>query len=254
MTMPGVDQLRFLLNLPRAEWVQPLSPVDSPRVQPLSTSFDQALASALERRPELQRQQIEIERAGLDVKLARANRLPSLDASVGYGLLGQRSQYADALEQLTSNDARVWSAGLSFRWTPLNESASAELAMRRLEQQARETELQAQRQALRLELRAALRALSTADRSLAAAAKFRDLAERSLDAEQRRFLNGTSDNFYVAQRQTDLAGARLAELAAVVAHQKATTALRAAMGVLLEDRNVVLDVAGAPGDPVLGGD
>src|SRR5690606_32072393 len=105
-----------------------------------------------------------------------------------------------------------------------------------------QTERRAQELALRLELRAAPRNLETAERSVRAAGKFRSLAERSLDAEQGRFLNGTSDNFYIAQRQNDLAAARLAELAALVQHRKAATALRAAMGVLLEERGVVLDV------------
>jgi outer membrane protein TolC len=240
----AMDQLRFLLNLPKDEWSQPLLPRDRPEFERLAIDFDPALAKALQHRPELLQRQLDVSRAELDVRVARADRLPALDASVSYGVLGQRPGYTGALEQLSSNDARVWSAAVNFSWTPFNEAASAELEARELGRRAARSEREAQELALRLELRAALRSLETAERSVRAAGKFRSLAERSLDAEQRRFLNGTSDNFYVAQRQTDLAGARLSELAALVEHRKASTALRAAMGVLLEDRGVVLDVRG----------
>lgn len=240
----AMDQLRFLLNLPSDEWGRPLLPRDRPAFDRFDVAFEPALAQALRHRPELAQRDIDVKRADLDVRVARANRLPALDASASYGLLGQRPGYGDTLDQLGSNDARVWSAGVNFSWTPFNESASAELEARQLERQAAHTNREAQELALRLELRAALRGLETAERSVRAAGKFRSLAERSLDAEQRRFLNGTSDNFYVSQRQNDLAGARLSELAALVQHRKAATALRAAMGVLLDDRGVVLDVRG----------
>jgi outer membrane protein len=238
----AMDQLRFLLNLPRDEWARPLLPRDKPEFARLAIGLEPALAQALRHRPELSQRDLDVRRAELDVRVARQERLPALDASVSYGVLGQRPGYDDTLGQLSSNDARVWSAGVNFSWAPFNQAASAELEARELGRSAARTEREAFELALRLELRSALRSLETAERSVRAAGKFRSLAERSLDAEQRRFLNGTSDNFYIAQRQNDLAGARLSELAALVQHRKAATALRAAMGVLLEDRGVVLDV------------
>jgi outer membrane protein len=241
----AMDQLRFLLNLPKDEWSRPLLPRDRPEFERLAIDFEPALAKAIEHRPELMQRELDVSRAELDVRVAKAERLPALDATASYGVLGQRPGYAGALEQLSSNDARVWSAGVNFSWTPFNEAASATLEARELGRQAARSQREAQELGLRLELRSALRSLETAERSVRAAGKFRSLAERSLDAEQRRFLNGTSDNFYVAQRQSDLAGARLSELAALVEHRKAATALRAAMGVLLEDRGVVLELRGA---------
>lgn len=238
----ATDQLRTLLNLPAEQWSEPLLPVDAPAFQPLQVSFDEALRTALERRPEIEQRAIDLSRAALDVRAARAARLPGLDATVAYGLIGQRAEYGSTLDQLLSADARAWSAGLSFSWTPFNEAASAEYEARRVGEQAARTGLEQQRLALRLELRTALRSLETAERAVAAAAKFRRLAEQSLDAEQRKFLNGTSDNFYIAQRQNDLASAQLAELAAVVQHRRAATSLRAAMGVLLEQHDIELEV------------
>lgn len=241
----AMDQLRSLINLPQEQWARPLLPRDEPRFDRLVIDLEPALAQALQHRPELRQRDLDVQRADLDVRVAQQNRLPALDASVSYGVLGQRPGYGDTLDQLTSNDARVWSAGVNFNWTPFNEAASAELESRELGRRAAHTEREVFELALRLELRTALRSLDTAERSVRAAGKFRSLAERSLDAEQRRFLNGTSDNFYIAQRQNDLAGARLSELTALIQHRKAATALRAAMGVLLDDRGIVLDLRNA---------
>ncbi len=240
----ATDQLRHLLNQPREAWAQPILPLDVPEFDDLQVGYEAALDQALHNRPELAQLKLDLQRAALDVRVASTERLPQLDASLSYGLVGQRADYTGALDRMVSADARAWSALLSFTWTPLNRAAGARLEQLRLSERALRTLQDQALLDLRLELRTAIRSLETADRSVRAAARFRGLAERSLDAEQRKFLNGTSNNFFVAQRQDDLARARLAELAALIQHRKAATSLRAAMGVLLEHRRVKLDVYG----------
>ncbi|MEY4545096.1 MAG: hypothetical protein RL685_1291 [Pseudomonadota bacterium] len=238
----AADQLRYLLNLPREAWAQPLLPLDVPQFDDLQVGYETALDQALKNRPELAQLKLDLQRAALDVRVASSDRLPQLDASVSYGLVGQRGDYSGALDRLVSADARAWSALLNFTWTPLNRAAGARLESLRLSERALRTLQDQTLLDLRLELRTAIRGLETADRSVRAAARFRGLAARSLDAEQRKFLNGTSSNFFVAQRQDDLARARLAELSALIQHRKAATSLRGAMGVLLDHRHVKLDV------------
>jgi outer membrane protein TolC len=237
----STDQLRHLLNLPREAWAEPILPLEAPEFDPLRVSFEDAFSQALQNRPELLQLKLDLERAALDLRVASSERLPQLDASLSYGLVGQRSGYQSSLNQLLSADARAWSAIVNFSWTPFNQAARARLESLRLSERTLRTLQDQSLLDLRLELRSALRGLDTADRSVRAAAKFRALAERSLDAEQRKFLNGTSNNFFVAQRQDDLSRARLAELSALIQHRKAATAVRAAMGVLLEQRRVRLD-------------
>ena len=54
-------------------------------------------------------------------------------------------------------------------------------------------------------------------------------------------MNGTSSNFFVAQRQADVAQARLSELLAAIRHQRAKGDLELAMGTLLESRGIRLE-------------
>ena len=55
-------------------------------------------------------------------------------------------------------------------------------------------------------------AVESSAKSIDAAAKARELAERNLDAEQKKFANGMSTNYQVLQIQSDLAAAQAAEL------------------------------------------
>lgn len=239
------DQLRRVLNLPRSTWTQPILPLDTPRFDDTPIAFDGALAKALANRPEWKQRQIDIDKAALDAKVAATERLPQLDASFTYGVLGQQTtSFRSVFDQLTSADAPVWTAGLNLTWTPFNVAADAQLASRRAAERAARTSQDQQLVDLQIELRAAIRNLETALRSVRAAGTFRTLAERSLDAEQRKFLNGTSSNFFITQRQNDVLTAQLAELSALIRHQKAMTTLNAATGVLLDDRRIRIDVRG----------
>jgi outer membrane protein TolC len=236
------DDFRKILNLPKEAWKEPILPLDTPRFDDQPVTCDSALARALKNRPEWKQRHIDVDKAALDARVAASEQLPQLDASFTYGLVGQKTAFRGALDQIASADAPAWTAALNLTWTPFNVTANAKLAAKRATESAARTALDQQLLDVYAELRTAIRALETAIRSVRAAATFRTLAERSLDAEQRKFLNGTSNNFFVAQRQNDVVQAKLAEVAALIRHQKAVTTLKAAMGVLLEDERVQLDV------------
>jgi outer membrane protein len=238
----GADRLRRVLNLPRSEWTRPLVPVDPPRYEEPRVNLDESMALALKNRPELAQRRIDIERTSLDLRKARADRLPTLDVGLGYGLIGQQSGYQGTLEQMVSNNVKSWTAWASFSWSPLMLAARAQVDSSLAGQRAAEVQLERQRLDLLVELRDDLREIETAARQVRAAARFRVLATRALDVEQRKFQDGSSNNFMIGQRQAELAQAQLAELGAVIRHRKARTALEAAMGTLIEARGVRLDV------------
>jgi outer membrane protein TolC len=235
------DALRRVLNLPRTEWVHAIVPTDPPQFVERSIPLESANEIALKNRPEIAQRRLDVEGAGLDVRVAKTERLPELDTSFSYGLVGQQPGYGPALNQLFSANVPAWSAGANLTWAPLMRATRAQVASLRATESARRTQLEQTSLDLYSELRDDLRALELGARQVRAAAKFRDLAQQALEAEQRKFLNGTSSNFIVAQRQADLASARQAELAALIGHRKSSTALEAAMGVLLEERGIRLD-------------
>jgi outer membrane protein TolC len=239
----AADRFRRVLNLPSGEWPTAVLPTDPLQFTDQPVELATAHEIALRNRPEIVQKRVDVDRADLDAHVAATNLLPQLDVGFSYGLAGQRGTYSDTLDQLFSNDVPAWTASVIFNWTPLMRAARAQLAALRAGQRAARTQLDQQRVDLYVELREDIRQLDFAARQVRAAARFRDLAVRALDAEQRKFINGTSNNIFIAQRQSDLAQARQAELSALIGHQKAETALQAAMGVLLENRGIRLDVS-----------
>jgi outer membrane protein TolC len=204
-------------------------------------SLDVAASIADKNRPEIAQRRLDEKSADFEVKIAKTNRLPELDAVAGYGLVGQQVTYGSTLNQLFGASVPAWSAGVNLTWAPFMVGARAQLASLRATEQARHTQLEQSTLDLYAELRDDLRTLDLGVRQVRAAGKFRDLAQQALDAEERKFANGTSSNFFIAQRQADLALARRQELAALIGHRKASTALDAAMGVLLAERGIQLD-------------
>jgi outer membrane protein len=238
----SADQLRSLLNLPAGQWVDPILPIDAPSFAHVEVSFASAMDRAMVSRPELKEAALDLRRIALDLDVARNSRFPRLDLRGVVGTLGQDVDYGPTFDQSLRAEELQWSVGASFSWAPLGGAARAE--RRRLESAMRSNGLSRDQLVVqfREQIREAIRSIGTAERALLASARFRDLAERNLDVEQRRFLNGLSSNFIVAQRQAELSQARLAELDALIQHEKATSDLQLATGELLEARHLHFEV------------
>jgi outer membrane protein TolC len=240
----AADNLRRILALPEGQWSRPIIPVDAPDFAEASPSLEEALTTANDNRPELAQQKIDITRAKLDGRVADNGVLPNLDLSFTYQLNGQDFNYTKTVNNAFSADQRALTVMLNFSWTPFMQASKARAEQARVAKRSAEVQLEQVEIRIETEVRASIRALRSASRQVRAAARFRKLAERSLDIERRKFVDGTSNNFLVAQRQEELSQARQSELAAVIAHRKALTNLELSTGTLLDARNIELDVAG----------
>ncbi|MGE0551381.1 MAG: TolC family protein [Kofleriaceae bacterium] len=234
------DQLRSVLNLPREQWTRPILPTDVPKYQSTTTNAEDALAIALKNRPELSQLDLDLAASDLAVRKADNDRLPQIDVGVAGRVDGQDNKYSEALAQLGALDARGWNVFVNLTWTPLNRSAGAAAEIARIQRDQTAVTRQQRVQAVWYEVREAVRNQRSADQQVRAAARFRELASQSLEVEQRLYLNGTSDQITVAQRQDAVARAQLAEIDALVAHNRAAASLFRATGRLLPERHIEL--------------
>ena len=241
----AADTLRQLLNVPADEWDQPLLPIDQPSFAREVVSFDVAFSRAQAARPDLKMSHLDVQQAVLDLKLAQNHRLPQLSVQGSASVMGQDAEYAQALQQLAARAGWQWSAGLDFDWEPLGMKARAEVRSQQSAKYQRELSRERTLVKIRFDLRAALRGLDNAERQVYAAALSRELADRNLDIDHRRFLTGVQgvDNFKLAQRQSEQSSARLKELGALLQHERAHTQLLLAMGELLESRQLKFELA-----------
>lgn len=236
------DRLRGILALPRDQWARPILPTEVPRFVAQASRPEDMLAVALKNRPELAQLELDLQAAELSVRKADNDNLPQIDVGLSATVVGQDAGYRGAIDEIGRADAAGYRVMLNMTWTPLRRATAAAAEIERARQRIAVVRREQTVQDVWLAVRDAVRTQRSAALQVAAAARFRELSAQSLDVEQRKFLNGTSSNFFVAQRQEELAGAQLAELTAVLGYQKATAALLRATGQLLEERHISLEV------------
>jgi HAE1 family hydrophobic/amphiphilic exporter-1 len=257
------DRLRALLNLPEADWSRPIIPTDDVTFQRVSIDLDQAVARAIDNRPEMSQQRLDTENRRLQALYTRNQTLPTLDFGLGYdvaGLAGRQLEldgdgeptgrvlstgYGDAVSQLFGRDYPAWNIGVNFGIPIRNIGARATARAAELDlEQAVATTAQT-RQNIAVEVRAAARAVDTYAQAIEATRAAREAAERNLEAERRRYENGMTTNFQVLEVQQQLTDARVRELAALVGYNKAVAAYHRAIGDILEVHQIQV---GAPAD------
>ena len=235
------DVLRAAMNLPREQWSRPILPTELPSFAAERSSAETALDVALHHRPELRQRELDLQTTLLSLRQAENNQLPSINLGLNGSLFGVGTTYHSALDELgAKRDATGYAITLNLSWAPFNETANANAAIAQSNRRIATANRDQAVQDTWFQVRDAVRNQSSAERQVLAAAKFRELATENLAVEQRKFTSGTSSNFFIAQRQEDLANAQLAELTAVLQHKKANVALLWAEGALLDARRVVL--------------
>jgi outer membrane protein TolC len=225
----------------------------------------QAIQIALENRPEIRQVRLLMDNAEIDTAYTKNQRLPVLDVNAAYtqtglagspnlpsavqGLIGTpitgltAGKMSDALRQVFSGDYNTYSFGFSLQIPLSNKAASSDydraLRTRRLAQ----TQIDATAQQIALEVRTALNQVEMNQVHVETAGKSRDLAQKTLDAEQKKYELGVSTLFFVLQDQTNLSIAQTNEVQALVNYTKSLVALDRATGQTLSHNRIEIEKA-----------
>jgi len=258
----AADRLRQLLNLEGdAVWTTPILPTTDPERDRITIDVDQSIAAALAERSELRQQGMVIENLELDQRVFANLVKPRLDLQLRYGYNGLGGDvniggggpfdprppeivpggYGDALDQVVEAEFEGWSGGLVFGYPIQNREARAQSTIADLALAEGRTELDDLRLAVLTEVRRTVRAVEAAAEAIDLAKKSTELAERNLDAEQKRYENGLSTSFTVLEIQEDLTQARSREVTAIASYRRALVAYYRAMGKLLEENGIQLE-------------
>jgi outer membrane protein TolC len=228
------DRLRLLL-FPleeQSEWSLRLLPTSAPP-EPLATElgWDAAFQVALEHRPELQQLETDLEQKRLDWEVSRRNTMPKLDFTASGNSTGTSRQIADALETTRGFYYVGYSVGLLFEMPLGNRQFTGAEQRARYAYELAQRALRDRRNGIATEVREAVRNLNYLSERVAATSLASQVAQRQLDAEQRRLREGASTNFQVLQFQRDLETALTAEKNARMEYAKAAIRLQTAQGL-----------------------
>jgi outer membrane protein TolC len=254
------DQIKMLLAMTPDEEQAALTivPLDQPKYEARSVDLDQALATAMDKRPDLKLSKLSVKNSDLNLMYTKNQALPSLSLSAGWqspGISGTQILYdgnplfgsvigyvpggaAQALRDTFAFKYPNWNVGLTLNINLNNILSRAGVATAQVNLKQALLNLQNTQIQAVLELRNAVRSLQTTYKQVQAFRAARDLAEKKLAAEEEKLRVGLSTNYVVLQYQRDLTSARVSELQAIISYNLAQAGLDRSMGTSLEQRSI----------------
>jgi outer membrane protein len=236
------DLLRALIYDPASPdfWTLRIEPAEPPVFTATPIDIEAATRAALARRSDNEQSRKNIEAADINLRFFRDETLPDVTASFDYGLtglggtqflrgpgfpgpiIGQSERgFGSVLGDLFGNNFPSWTASLNVSY-PLGQTPqAANVARARLEYTQQQTQLRQAELLVVTQVREAGRQVLTNQRRVQTTTVSRELAERRLEAEERKLAAGTTTTFFVFQAQRDLAEARNNQLRAILDYQRA---------------------------------
>jgi outer membrane protein TolC len=252
------DRLRTLIFNPSAPdfWDVTIEPSDTVPFQAQSVDVDGAVRRALGERTDVQLAKNSLARSDISLKYFRNQTLPEVNAQAAYSsnavggivltpltsfpvggtvsrsILSERG-FGSVLGDVFSNAFPTWTFGLTVSYPIGSSTAESNLARARLQYSQAETQLKNLELQIAAQVRDAARQVQTNQKRVDSARAARELAERRLEAEEKKFAAGIQISFFVFQAQRDLAQARTNEIRAIADYNKSLVDFEAVQQVSL---------------------
>ncbi|MEO7157831.1 MAG: TolC family protein, partial [Vicinamibacterales bacterium] len=240
------DTIRTLVYNPGSPefWTVRIEPTDTVTFVPTTVDTDAAVKNALTQRTDFVNARKNLEINDVNIRYFRNQSLPDVTASANYNaqaIAGTQVVRArdpqtglptgaivsstsvglfNGLGSTFSGDFPGWSVQLDIAYPIGKSTQEAQLARARLQQTQAERQLSSLELAITTQVRDAARTVQTNAKRVDATRSSRVLAERRLEAEEKKYQAGMTQNFFVLQAQRDLNVARNNELLALVEYAK----------------------------------
>jgi outer membrane protein TolC len=242
------------------QWSAQITPTDSPTFDEGPVNLTASLDEARKSRPELKKLTLQAEITGLDIQYFKNQTKPQADltgtiATTGLAgaacntttnplciapptnLVGGYGKDLSNLAGLSTNNITV---GVTISFPLHNQTAEANLAGARIQQEQLQASYRSQDQAIEMDVRNAAQAVDTAQKRVVTSRHARESAEQQLTGEQKLYEVGRSTTFLLLQRQNELTVARTNELQAQTDYNKALADLQRATAATLRINSVVV--------------
>ena len=229
------DQFRALIMDPQTPsfWAMNFDLTDSPAFQAQAVDVEAAVRKALDARTDLVQQRKSLEENDLTLRYMHNQTLPDVNFQARYSMTAKGGKtfnydpngvllgttdvaYGSVMRSVLARDLPTWSFAVQVNYPIGNSSAEANLARARLQYGQAQTQLRSAELSVVTEVRNAARNVTTNQKRVESTRASRELQEKKLEAEQKKFAAGMSTTFFVLQAQRDLAQARNAELQAIL--------------------------------------
>jgi len=249
------DRLRTLVFTPGQPdfWRMRIEPADAVSFRAIAVDTDAAIARALQSRTDLVASRKQIESNDVNIRFFKNQTMPDVSASLAYfsqgvggtsfirgpggfpgPIIGQvEKSFGATLKDMFTGNFPTWTLGVQVSYPIGQANTEAALARARLQDQQARKQLQSQELQVASQIRELARQVQTNAKRVDATRASRTLAERRLEAEEKKLAAGTSTSFLVFQAQRDLNQARNNELSALLDYSKSAVDFETAQDVPL---------------------
>lgn len=248
----ALDNLKLLLGIPVDHTVRLRGALEAERnASALLVARDQAVNEALARRPDLEQARIGIELEAIQLKVAKSEYLPNLDAFLNIGYTGSvpdnrfitvsnpNDPFAYSREELGYFSDAYWdtsvNAGFRLSWTLFNGLGShRRIQQRKIALEKARVDHEFLERSVAVEVDQALRNLRTARQRMDAQEQNVGRAELNYTFAEARLQEGVATPIEVREASAQLDASRLNYLQAIHDFLVAESAFEAAVGTPIE--------------------
>ncbi len=237
------DDLKQVMNLSNNSLLSDVSivPLDRASFKVHDIALNESIEIALENRPEVYEQGLDIENARIKVRQQRNQLLPTLDFEAGIRYQGLDSNKGNAIDRALSQDFQSEFFGIMFEVPLGNREARSNYSKAILEERQTVFNTRKVRQEIVVEVRKAVRQIKTNAERIKASKKAKELSRERLVAEEKKFKVGRSTSLEVIRAQEDLAVSEGRATNALVDYQISLGDLDAVLGTILDKYSIIIE-------------
>lgn len=212
----------------------------------LAVDIGTELTKALANRPDLAAQHLQLAKDDLNIKIAHNGLEPQLNISANYSGSGLNTTtngpFLEALDQSLGFSQPSYGGGLTLTLPIKNYAAKSAFASAQVNRRRDLYSDRQIRQQITLDVANAVHQLEQSKLSMEAAKIALNLAQKNLQAEQRKYELGAEAIYFVLETQSELAQVEQSVIQAQVDYQRAVASVYYSTGELLGSYNV--EIAG----------
>jgi outer membrane protein len=183
---------------------------------------------------------LEIESRTLNERFTRNQLLPALDLEGRVGLNGLDDNFGNTLNNFVSGNWVQYRIGFTLRYPLGNQAAKSRFARARLEVEQAKTIPERTEQRILVEVHEAVRTVETNIKRVSVTRGARELAQKKLEAEEKKLAVGLSSVREVLRFQDNLSSEQSREIRALTDYNVFLANLDRAKGTTLERLNIVV--------------
>jgi outer membrane protein TolC len=221
-----------------------ITPVDTPTYTDPALDQEEQIRQALGQRPDLIQAKLTLENQHITLVFDKNQALPTLDLDATLRINGIDSRFDGSFDQIEPFQRYGWNVGVTLRYPLQNRQAKGRVQQSQLAIRQQMLRIKDLEESIMAEVRNSFRDVLTNSQRVQATRISSRLAQRQLEAEEKKLQVGLATVFTTLQFQDVLSVERSNGINALTEYLKALIRLEESKSTLLQSYHILLEPAG----------